>query len=88
ARLLGYAGVTILMVGAPVLSVVSRRALFVLLPVGACVLLAALAITLTRDGLVTLRDLVRQPIALAALGLVGWMGLSIVWTPYPGVALP
>jgi hypothetical protein len=88
ARLLGYAGVTILMVGAPVLSVVSRRALFVLLPVGACVLLAALAITLTRDGLGTLRDLVRQPIALAALGLVGWMGLSIVWTPYPGVALP
>ena len=88
ARLLGYAGMTILMVGAPVISVVSRRALFVLLPIGACVLLAALFITLTREGLGTLRDVLRQPIALAALGLVGWMGLSIIWTPYPGVALP
>lgn len=88
ARLLGWAGMTILMIGAPLTGVVSRRALFVLLPIGACVLLAALLITLSREGLGSLRDALRQPIAIAALSLAGWMGLSIVWTPYPGVALP
>ena len=88
ARLLGWSGITILMVGAPLVGVVSRRALFVLLPVGAGVLLAALLITLSREGLGSLRGALRQPIALAALGLLGWMGLSLVWTPYPGVAVP
>ncbi len=88
ARLLGWSGMTILMVGAPLTGVVSRRALFVLLPIGACVLLAALLITLSREGLGSLRDALRQPIALAALGLLAWMGLSIVWTPYPSVAVP
>ena len=88
ARLLGWAGITILMVGAPLTGVVSRRALFVLLPIGACVLLAALLITVSREGLGSLRDALSRPIALAALSLLGWMGLSIVWTPYPGVAVP
>ncbi len=88
ARLLGWTGMTILMVGAPLTGVVSRRALFILLPIGACVLLAALLITLSREGLGSLRDALRQPIAIAALILVGWMGLSIVWTPYPWVAVP
>ena len=34
ARLLGWLGFAILMVGAPLAGVVSRRALFVLLPIG------------------------------------------------------
>ena len=51
ARLLGWSGLTILMVGAPLLSVVSRRALVVLLPIGACVLLAAVFVTVSREGL-------------------------------------
>ena len=88
ARLLGWSGMTILMVGAPLLGVVSRRALFVLLPIGASVLLAAILITISKEGLGALRGALRQPIGLAALCLLGWMGLSIAWTPFPGVAIP
>lgn len=88
ARLLGWSGLTILMVGAPLLSVVSRRALLVLLPIGACVLLAAVLVTVSREGLGTLRAAARHPVGIAALCLVGWMGLSIAWTPFPGVAIP
>ncbi len=88
ARLLGWFGMTILMVGAPLLGVVSRRALFVLLPIGAAVLLAAFLITVSRDGLGALRGALRQPIGIAAISLAGWMGLAIVWTPFPAVAFP
>ena len=88
ARLLGWSGLTILMVGAPLLSVVSRRALLVLLPIGACVLLAAVLVTISREGLGTLRAAARRPVGIAALLLAGWMGFSIVWTPFPAVAIP
>lgn len=88
ARLLGWSGMAILMVGAPLLSVVSRRALVVLLPIGACVLLAAVFVTISKEGLGTIRAALRQPIGLAALSLVAWMGLSIAWTPFPGIAVP
>ena len=88
ARLLGWSGMAILMVGAPLLSVVSRRALFVLLPIGACVLLAAVFVTISKEGLGAIRAALRQPIGLAAISLLAWMGLSIVWTPFPGIAVP
>ena len=88
AWLLGWFGMTILMIGAPLLSVVSRRALFVFLPIGASVLLAAVLITVSKEGVGALREALRQPIGLVTLFLLGWMGLSIVWTPFPSVAMP
>lgn len=88
ARLLGWFGLTVLMVAAPLVGVLSRRALFILLPVGAGILFAAFLVAVSSDGLRTLRDALRQPIGLAASFLGLWTGLSLVWTPYPREAVP
>ncbi len=83
ARLLGWCGLTILMVGAPLVGVLSRRSLFILLPIGAGLLFAAFVLSVSTDGLRALRIALRQPVGLAALFLGGWMGLSLLWTPFP-----
>lgn len=86
--LLGWFGMTILMVGAPLVGVLSRRALFVLLPVGAGILGAAFLVSTTTDGIRVLRMATITPLGYAILFLASWMGLSLVWTPFPGAAAP
>ncbi len=90
AVLLGWFGMTILMVGAPLVGVLSRRALFVLLPVGAGILFAAflVSVSLSGSGLRALGGAVLTPLGGAVLFFAGWMGLSLVWTPFPGAAGP
>jgi hypothetical protein len=88
AVLLGWFGMTILMVGAPLVGVLSRRALFVLLPVGAGILGAAFLISMSTDGIRALRMATITPLGYAILFLAGWMGLSLLWTPFPGAAAP
>ena len=88
ARLLGWIGMTVLMVGAPLVGVLSRRALFILLPIGAGVLLMAFLLSVSTAGLRALRDAFRQPLGMAALFLGVWTGLSLIWTPFPAVAAP
>ena len=87
ARLLGWFGLSFLMVGAPLVGVLSRRALFILLPIGAGLLFAAFLISVSTDGLKALREALRQPAGLAAVFLGGWMGLSLLWTPFPRAAV-
>ena len=87
ARLLGWIGFTTLMVGAPLVGVLSRHALFVLLPIGAGLLLAAFLLTVSSDGLESFREALRQPIGLAVAFLGFWMGLSLLWTPFPSEAI-
>ncbi len=88
ARLLGWIGLATLLVGGPLIGVLSRRALFILLPVGAAVLIAAFLLTVSNRGLKTLRDALASPIGLAALFLGAWSGLALVWTPFPLAAAP
>lgn len=88
AVLLGWFGMTILMVGAPLVGVLSRRALFVLLPVGAGILGTAFLVSTSTDGLRALRTATITPLGYAILFLAGWMGLSLLWTPFPGAAAP
>ena len=88
ARLLGWSGFALLMVGAPLVSVLSRRALFILLPVGAAILAASYVSSVSTAGLKTLRSALVTPIGLAGLFLAGWAGLSLVWTPFPEIAAP
>ena len=83
ARLLGWIGMSLLMIGAPLVGVLSRRALFVLLPVGAGIMLIAFLLAISTTGLRGLRDAFRQPIGLAGLFLIVWSGLSLFWTPFP-----
>lgn len=88
ARLLGWFGLTVLMVGAPLVGVLSRRALFILLPIGAGLLGAAFLIAVSNAGLKALRDALLQPIGMATVFLLGWTALSLVWTPFFGDAAP
>ena len=88
ARLLGWFGLTVLMIGAPVVGVVSRRALLVLLPVGLAILAAGYVLSVSHVGLRALRNAFATQIGLCGLFLGGWTVLSVAWTPFPEVALP
>lgn len=88
ARLLGWFGLTVLMIGAPVVGVVSRRALLVLLPVGLAILAAGYVLSVSHVGLRALRNAFATQIGLCGLFLGGWTVLSMAWTPFPEVALP
>ena len=88
AVLLGWFGMTILMIGAPLAGVLSRRALFVALPIGAGILFTAFLTSVSWGGLRALRGAVLTPLGSAILFVAGWMGLSLVWTPFPASAAP
>lgn len=88
ARLLGWVGLTVLMIGAPLAGVLSRRSLFILLPIGAGLLAAAFTISVSSQGLRTFREALREPIGLAACLLGGWALLSLLWTPFPAEVWP
>jgi hypothetical protein len=88
ARLLDRLGFAILMIGTPLAGLFWLGAIYVLLPVGAVLLLIAAALTSTRQGPlhVLMREAVSSVIGSAALFLLGWAGLSLVWTPFHGQA--
>lgn len=88
ARLLGWVGIGVLMVAAPLAGVLSRRSLFVLLPVGAGLLICAFVLVLSGAGLKSFRRAVGTPLGLTAAFLIGWAGLSLAWTPFPGDVAP
>lgn len=88
ARLLGWFGLTVLMIAAPVVGVLSRRALLVLLPVGIAILAAGYLLSASRAGLTTLRRSFATPIGGCGLFLGGWATLSLAWTPFPELAIP
>lgn len=76
------------MIGAPLVGVLSRRALPVLLPVGLAILTAGYLLSVSRVGLLALRDALLSPIGLAGLFVAGWATLSLLWTPFPEIAAP
>jgi hypothetical protein len=84
ANLVLRIGVLVLVIGAPCAAVVSRRLLFVLMPVGAVLMLIG-ALLLPAASERIRRHLavgVGSPIVLAAVFLMMWTGLSLLWTPY------
>ena len=89
ANLVLRIGVLVLVIGAPCAAVVSRRMLFVLMPVGAVLMLIG---ALLLPGAVErirrhLSVGVGSPIVLAAVFLMMWTGLSLLWTPYVDPAI-
>jgi hypothetical protein len=85
ARLLYRLALIILMILTPVAELFSLGALYVLLPVGATILLIAGWISAGRRDR-HLIDALLTPTGIAALFLVFWSGLSLVWTPFSGEA--
>jgi hypothetical protein len=84
ANLVLRIGVLVLVIGAPCAAVVSRRMLFVLMPVGAVLMLIG-SLLLPGAGERIRRHLnvgVGSPIVLSAVFLMMWVGLSLLWTPY------
>jgi hypothetical protein len=88
ARLLGWFGMSALMVLAPLVGVLSRRSLFVLLPIGGGLLLASFLIAVSGAGLRAFRAALFSPVGIAASFLWAWAVLSLAWTPFPGDVAP
>lgn len=79
-------GLVILAIAVPVSVVLSRRALFSLVPIGtALVLIGGLMLPHTQfRG--RLRQMGMSLTALSGLGLVAWCAVSLLWTPFPADA--
>jgi hypothetical protein len=87
ARLLCRLALIILMIITPIAELFSYGAIYVLLPVGATILVIAGWLSSGLRGL-RLGDALLTSIGLAALFLILWSGLSLAWAPFPadGVA--
>jgi hypothetical protein len=85
ARLLCRLALVILMILTPAAELFSQGTIYVLLPVGAILLLiAGWLSTGNRDR--HLISVLLTPIGIAALFLAFWAGLSLIWTPFPDAA--
>lgn len=81
-------GIAILALAVPCGAVISRRLLFVLMPVGAALMLiGGLLQPGERGRLVAVRGLVFSPLVQAMAFLVLWAGFSLLWTPFPELAI-
>ncbi len=79
-------GLAVLVVALPVASVMSRRLMFTLLPVGALMMIAGVMLATSERILPNVRGVLMRPAAIAALILAGWVAASMLWSPFPGPA--
>jgi hypothetical protein len=86
AGLLLRIGLAVLAVGMPIAAILSRRAVFSLMPVGSVLILAAALVSPNPGSLMRLRGALRSPVGLASLFLIGWIALSLLWTPFFNLA--
>lgn len=89
ASLILRIGVLVLAVGTPCGAVISRRSLFILMPIGAVLIVvgALLSPGGTERLQRHLRGVVGSPILLLGIFILLWAGLSLLWTPYVDPAL-
>jgi hypothetical protein len=86
AQLLVRLGIALLAIAVPCSSVVSRRLIFSLMPVGGVLILIGMALAPSRRNLTQFRAALFSSTGLTALFLIGWSGLSLAWTPFAGYA--
>jgi hypothetical protein len=79
-------GVAVLAIGVPGGAIFSRRLVFSLMPVGAALVLLGVALSPKRADLERLRDVMSSPAGLTAFFLLGWAGLTLLWTPFANLA--
>jgi hypothetical protein len=87
ADLLMRIALGVLAIGLPVASILSRRAVFSLMPVGCILVLAAALVAPTPGSMARLRAAVRSPIGFCLAFLIFWAILTLAWTPFPGMAV-
>ncbi|QGM98260.1 hypothetical protein [Methylocystis parvus] len=86
ARLLLRLGVFLLFVISLLAPILARQTVYILLPIGAALLLASATLSTSSRAGGSLRALVASPPVWAALLLGAWAGVSLIWTPFEGPA--
>ena len=86
SRLLLRIGVFLLFVISLIAPILARQTVYVLLPIGAALLLAAATLTPEEGSGRSMRSILLSPPFLAALLLAAWTALSLLWTPFEGPA--
>ena len=87
AALLVRLGIAVLALGVPVGALWSRRLIFTLMPVGAALILLGVLLDPKGAHIERVRTAIITPLGLAALFVLGWSFLSLVWTPFTAVAV-
>lgn len=82
AHIITRLAIALLLIGVPLASVLTVRAVYALVPVGAALSLAAWLLAPGDRGPQELRAALFSPTGLVALLLVAWTGLSLIWTPF------
>lgn len=82
ARLLARLSIMLLFIISQVAPILARQTIYILLPIGAALLLLSASLAPTTRRLGELGALALKPTTLAALFFVGWTGLSLAWTPF------
>ncbi|ARN82662.1 hypothetical protein [Methylocystis bryophila] len=84
-RLLTRIGVFLLFVVALIAPIIAGLTIYILLPIGAVLLLMGAAVAPNRrEKTAPLREFLTAPPFLAALFLAAWAALSLSWTPFQG----
>ncbi|HTV34378.1 MAG TPA: hypothetical protein VME69_15010 [Methylocella sp.] len=87
-KLLTRLGLVVLFIALPVLGIFWRSALYVLLPIGAALILIGTLLDEAHKNIGKLRGSLFSPAIMAALFLFFWAALSLIWTPFPQEAAP
>jgi hypothetical protein len=82
ARLLSRMGLILLFIVSQVAPIVARQTIYLLLPIGAVLLLLSASLAPDPRRLQELKALAVKPPVIAALFFVAWTALSLAWTPY------
>lgn len=82
ARLLARLSIMLLFIISQVAPILARQTIYILLPIGAALLLLSASLAPDTRKLKEIAGLALTPTALGALFLVGWTGLSLAWTPF------
>ncbi|MGH6822713.1 MAG: hypothetical protein ACREC4_04350 [Methylocella sp.] len=82
ARLLIRLGLAALFAGLPCAGIFWRGAIYVLLPVGAILILLGVLLDAPPHAGRRLRDAIVSPAGGAALLVALWAGMSVIWTPF------
>jgi hypothetical protein len=83
ARLLTRIGVFLLFVVSPVAPILAGKTIYILLPVGAALLLAGAAVSPDRvEKTAPFVGVLTTPTMMAALFLAAWAAVSLTWTPF------
>ncbi|MBI3274555.1 MAG: hypothetical protein HYZ60_01030, partial [Methylocystis sp.] len=82
ARLLSRLGIMLLFIVSQAAPIIARQTIYILLPIGAVLLLVAASLKPAALKWRDIRARAVTPAALGALFLVVWTGLSLAWTPF------